>query len=143
MWAFDAFLQGSSVHVQQRGLTWTNGMAQSKKKHKRVALNGHDPRRHAALMSMDLTGSEHQRNPRFIRSTTAKQLNQRPAQQELNGGAVQKPEHTRTVGEVRRAVRAVRCAVRGLLGSAADSFPIIPPCAFSQHLAGPVAPPLQ
>ena len=32
--------------------------------------------------------------------------------------------------------------VRGLLGSAADSFPIIPPCAFSQHLTGPVAPPL-
>ena len=42
-------------------------------------------------------------------------------------------------GEVRHAVR---CAVRGLLGSAADSFPIIPPCAFSQHLTGPVALPL-
>ena len=33
------------------------------------------------------------------------------------------------------------CTVHGLLGSAADSFPIIPPCAFSQYLTGPVAPP--
>ena len=32
-------------------------------------------------------------------------------------------------------------AERGLLGSAADSFPIIPPCAVSEYVAGRVAPP--
>ena len=44
-------------------------------------------------------------------------------------------------GGTARGVMRGACRVRSLLGSAADSFPINPPIAFSRYLTGPVAPP--